>query len=96
LLGDHPHRVTPAAFDEQHPSDADAVAAPPFPGRFTGPAAPSPALVAVLASRLAANLSMRDDRIAIDVGDNHREDAITRRLGVGSGIILLPYPQQSN
>jgi hypothetical protein len=96
LLGDHAHRVTPAAFDEGYPSAADAVAAPPFPGRFTGPAAPSPALIAVLASRLAANLSMHDDRVAIHVGDNHRDNAITRRLGDGSGIILLPYAEAAS
>ena len=96
LLGDHPHRVTPAAFDEGYPSAADAVAAPTFPGSFNGTAAPSPALIAVLASRLTADLSMRDERIAIHVADSHRDDAITRRLGDGNGIILLPYPQQSN
>jgi N-acyl-D-aspartate/D-glutamate deacylase len=44
----------------------------------------------VLASRLAADLCIRDGRIAIQVGDSHRDDAITRRLGDGSGIILLP------
>jgi hypothetical protein len=82
--------VTPAAFDEGYPSAADAVGAPPFPGHFTGAAAPSPALIAVLASRLAADLSMRDGRIAVHAADSHRDDAITRRLGDGSGIILLP------
>jgi hypothetical protein len=39
---------------------------------------------------------MRDERIAIHVADSHRDDAITRRLGDGSGIILLPFPQHSN
>jgi hypothetical protein len=96
LLGDHPHRVSPAAFDEGYPSAADAVAAPPFPGHFTGAAAPSPALIAVLASRLAADLGICDDRLAIHAGDQHRGDAISRRLGDGSGIILLPYPRQRN
>jgi hypothetical protein len=90
LLGDPAHRVTAAAFDEGYPSAAEAVAAPPFPGGFTGAAAPSPALIAVLASRLVADLSMRDGRIAIHVADGHRDDAITRRLGDGSGVILLP------
>jgi len=90
LLGDPAHRVTAAAFDEGYPSAAEAVAAPPFSGRFTGAAAPSPALIAVLASRLTADLSMRDGRIAIHVADGHRDDAITRRLGDGSGVILLP------
>jgi hypothetical protein len=82
--------MPPAAFDDGYPSAASAVAAPPFPGRFTGPAAPSPALIAVLASRLAADLCMRDGRIAIHVADSHRDDAITQRLGDGSGVILLP------
>ena len=96
LLGDHPHRVTPAAFDEGYATAADAVSAPAFRGRFTGTAAPVPALVAVLASRLGANLSMRNDRLVILAGDRHRDDAILRRLGDGSGNILLPYPQPSN
>ena len=96
LLGDHPHRVTPAAFDERYPSAARAVAAPPFPGRFTGPAAPSPALIAVIASRVAAKLSMRDDRLAIQASEQHRGDSIIRRLGDGTGIVLLPDAQQSN
>jgi hypothetical protein len=90
LLGDHAHRVTPAAFDDGYPSAADAVAAPPFPGRFTGAAAPNPALVAVLVSRFAANLSIRDDQLAIQVGDNYRGDAIARRLEDDTGMILLP------
>jgi hypothetical protein len=33
---------------------------------------------------------MRDGRIAIHVADTDRDDAITRRLSDGSGIILLP------
>ncbi|HXL59598.1 MAG TPA: hypothetical protein VN959_02835, partial [Mycobacterium sp.] len=96
LLGDHPHRVTPTAFDEGYPRAADAVAAPPFPGRFTGPAAPSPALIAVIASRVGAILSLRDDRLAIQASEQHRGDSMIRRLGDGTGIILLPYPRQSN
>ncbi len=90
LLGEHPHRVTPAAFDDRYPGAAAAVGAPQFSGRFSGAAAPSPELVAVLASRLAANLRMSDGRLAIQVGDNHRDDAIARRLGDGRGSILLP------
>jgi hypothetical protein len=84
------------ALEPAHSRAADAVAAPPFPGRFTGAAAPSPALVAVLASRLAANLFMRDGRVAIHVADSHRDDAVTRRLGDESGIIMLPCQQPSN
>jgi len=90
LLGEHPHRVTPAAFDDRYPGAAAAVGAPQFSGRFSGAAAPSPELVAVLASRLAAHLRMSDGRLAIQVGDNHRDDAIARRLGDGRGSILLP------
>jgi hypothetical protein len=90
LLGDHAHRVTPAAFDEGYSSAAEAVAAPTFPGRFTGAAAPSPALIAVLASRVAAKLSMRDGRVAIQASEQHRGDSIIQRLGDGTGVILLP------
>jgi hypothetical protein len=90
LLGDHAHRVSPVAFDEGYPSAAAALAAPPFPGRFTAAAAPNPALVAVLVSRFAANLSVSDDQLAIQVGDNHRGDAVARRLGDDRGMILLP------
>lgn len=94
LLGDDPHRVTPTAFDEGYAIAAEAVAAPPFPGRFTGPAAPGPALIAVLASRVAAKLSMRDDRLAVQASEQHRGDSIIRRLGDGTGVILLPDAQR--
>jgi len=90
LLGDHPHRVTPAAFAQGYRSAADAVAAPQFTSRFKGVAAPNPALVAVLGSRFAAKLSIRNDQLALQVGDNHRGDAIVRRLGDDTGMILLP------
>jgi hypothetical protein len=89
LLGDRPHRVTPAAFDEGYPEAAAAVGAPLLSIPFPGAAAPNPALVAVLASRLAGNLSIRDDLLAIRVGDNRRSAAIVRRLGDGTGTILL-------
>jgi len=94
MLGDHAHRVTPAAFDEGYPSAADAIGAPPFPGRFTGAAAPGPALIAVLASRLTADLRMRDGRIAIQASEQHRGDSIIRRIGDATGIILLPDAQR--
>jgi hypothetical protein len=90
LLGDHPHRVTPVAFDELYPDTAAAVGAPLLSLQFSGAAAPNPALVAVLASRLAGNLSIRDNQLAIQVDGNHRGDAIVRRLGDGTGTILLP------
>jgi hypothetical protein len=90
LLGDNPHRITPSAFDEQYPLAAAAVRAPALPGAFTGPAAPDPALVAVLASRLGGPLSNPDGRLRILIGDAHRSDPIALRLADARGVLSLP------
>ena len=90
LLGDNPHRITPTAFDEQYALAAAAMQAPALAGPFTGAAAPDPALVAVLASRLGAQLSNRDGQVRLQIGDAHRSDPIAHRLADARGNLSLP------
>jgi len=90
LLGDRPHLVTPAAFDELYPKAAAAVSAPLLSIAFPGAAAPIPSLVAYLAARLSATVRVREGSLALQVGDRLRDQPIARRLADADGVIHLP------
>ncbi len=90
LLGDKPHRITPTAFDEQYPLAAAALHAPALAAPFIGAAAPDPALVAFLASRLDGRLSNRDGQLCIQIREANRSDPIARRLRDARGGLYLP------
>jgi hypothetical protein len=89
LLGDGPHRVTPAAFDELYPDAAAAAGAPLLSIPFPGAVAPLPSLVAYLAARLSATVRADCEGLALQVGDRLRDDSIARRLADADGVIHL-------